>query len=73
LIFVNIVTIPLLRQANEIFTMKLAVAALLVSSAAAFSMDMTFSLGKKKAAKKVAPKKGAAKKGAAKVSGCSIV
>jgi hypothetical protein len=53
--------------------MKLAVAALLVSSAAAFSMDMTFSLGKKKAAKKVAPKKGAAKKGAAKVSGCSIV
>ena len=37
--------------------MKLAVSALLVSSVAGFSMDMTFSLGKKKAAaKKAAPK-----------------
>jgi hypothetical protein len=34
--------------------MKLAVAALLISSVAGFSMDMTFSLGKKKGAKKVA-------------------
>ena len=34
------------------FTMKLAVSALLVSSVAGFNMDMTFSLGKKKAASK---------------------
>jgi hypothetical protein len=45
--------------------MKLAVAALIISSAAGFSMDMTFSLGNKK--KGPAPKKGA-KKVAPKVS-----
>uniref|UniRef100_A0A7R9ZPZ6 Chlorophyll a-b binding protein, chloroplastic n=1 Tax=Craspedostauros australis TaxID=1486917 RepID=A0A7R9ZPZ6_9STRA len=38
--------------------MKIAVAALLVSSAAGFSMDMTFSLGKKKAPAKAAAKVG---------------
>lgn len=35
--------------------MKLATAALLIAPVAAFNMDMTFSLGKKKA--KAAPKK----------------
>jgi light-harvesting complex I chlorophyll a/b binding protein 1 len=46
--------------------MKLATAALLVAPVAAFNMDMTFSVGKKKAAapKKAAPKKVAAPKAA---------
>ena len=44
--------------------MKLATAALLVAPVAAFNMDMTFSVGKKKAPapKKAAPKKAAAPK-----------
>jgi hypothetical protein len=49
--------------------MKLVTAALLVAPVAAFNMDMTFSLGKKKAPapKKAAPKKVAvAKKAVAK-------
>ena len=53
--------------------MKLATAALLVAPVAAFNMDMTFSVGKKKAPapKKAAPKKAAPKKAAPKV--CPIL
>ena len=60
--------------------MKLVTAALLVAPVAAFNMDMTFSVGKKKAPapkkvaaapKKVVAKKVVAKKAVAKV--CSLV
>lgn len=54
------IPLPLLRivckEINNISTMKFATAALLIAPVAAFNMDMTFSLGKKKA-KKAAPKK----------------
>lgn len=58
-----------LESEKKLSTMKLVTAALLVAPVAAFNMDMTFSLGKKKAPapKKAAPKKVAvAKKAVAK-------